>query len=91
MSARKKQKTVSSEETSRIIERKFYARVGLLGNPSDVYFGHTISFSLGNFWATVRLQPSEDLVIQPHPTHDLVRFSSLDHLVRFYVIIISNG
>ncbi|PIA38830.1 hypothetical protein AQUCO_02700196v1 [Aquilegia coerulea] len=82
MSARKKQKTVRAEETSEIIERKSYARVGLLGNPSDVYFGHTISFSLGNFWATVQLQPSEDLVIQPHPTHDLVRFSSIDHLVN---------
>ncbi|KAF9608923.1 hypothetical protein IFM89_012091 [Coptis chinensis] len=65
-----------------MIEHKSYARVGLVGNPSDVYFGRTISFSLGNFWASVRLQPSDDLVIQPHPNHDLVRFNSLDHLVN---------
>lgn len=65
-----------------LIEHKAYARVGLLGNPSDVYFGRTISFSLANFWASVRLQPSDDLVIQPHPLHDLVRFHSIHHLVR---------
>nr|XP_010922449.1 glucuronokinase 1 isoform X1 [Elaeis guineensis] len=62
------------------IERRAYARIGLLGNPSDVYFGRTISFSLGNFWATVRLEPSEHLVIRPHPTHDLVSFTSIHHL-----------
>ncbi|PON36627.1 Mevalonate/galactokinase [Parasponia andersonii] len=64
------------------IERKACARVGLLGNPSDVYFGRTISFSLGNFWASVRLEPSDELMIKPHPTHDLVNFRSLDHLVH---------
>ncbi|KAK9925384.1 hypothetical protein M0R45_033708 [Rubus argutus] len=64
-----------------VIEHRAYARVGLLGNPSDVYYGRTISFSLGNFWASVRLQPSDQLVIQPHPTHDLVVFRSLTHLV----------
>ncbi|RVW29393.1 Glucuronokinase 1 [Vitis vinifera] len=68
--------------SSASIEHKAYARVGLLGNPSDVYYGRTISFSLGNFWASVRLQPSEDLVFLPHPTHDLVQFRSLDHLVN---------
>ncbi|EEF40976.1 ATP binding protein, putative [Ricinus communis] len=70
------------EEKSTAIEHKAYARVGLLGNPSDVYYGRTISFSLANFWASVRLQPSDDLIIQPHPKHDLVRFSSIDHLVN---------
>ncbi|MQM09125.1 hypothetical protein Taro_041991 [Colocasia esculenta] len=64
------------------IEHRAYARVGLLGNPSDVYYGRTISFSLGNFWASVRLEPSRELVIRPHPVHDLVHFDSLDRLVR---------
>ncbi|KAI5341255.1 PREDICTED: glucuronokinase [Prunus dulcis] len=72
----------AKSETASLIEHRAYARVGLLGNPSDVYFGRTISFSLGNFWATVCLQPSDDLVIQPHPIHDLVVFKSLDHLVN---------
>ncbi|KAJ8750109.1 hypothetical protein K2173_014024 [Erythroxylum novogranatense] len=65
-----------------VIEHKAYARVGLLGNPSDVYYGRTISFSLGNFWAAVKLEPSDDLFIKPHPKHDLVQLSSLDHLVN---------
>ncbi|XP_062105626.1 glucuronokinase 1-like [Humulus lupulus] len=64
------------------IEHKAYARVGFLGNPSDVYYGRAISFSLGNFWASVRLEPSDELIIRPHPTHDLVNFRSLDHLVH---------
>ncbi|KAG6506179.1 hypothetical protein ZIOFF_031497 [Zingiber officinale] len=49
-------------------------------NPSDVYFGRTISLSIKNFSATVRLEPSRDLVIRPHPFHDLVSFSSTQHL-----------
>ena len=66
-----------------IIEHKAYARIGLLGNPSDVYYGRTISLNISNFWASVRLEPSSDLVIVPHPTHDLVKFGSLSHLVLF--------
>uniref|UniRef100_A0A2N9I3N2 Uncharacterized protein n=1 Tax=Fagus sylvatica TaxID=28930 RepID=A0A2N9I3N2_FAGSY len=64
-----------------VIEHKAYARVGLLGNPSDVYYGRTISFTLANFWASVQLRPSDHLFITPHPTHDLVQFQSLNHLV----------
>ncbi|KAI9072137.1 hypothetical protein K1719_045914 [Acacia pycnantha] len=67
---------------SNTIEHRAYARVGLLGNPSDVYYGNTISFSIANFWASVRLQPSDELIITPHPTHDLVHFRSIDHLVN---------
>ncbi|KAK6928408.1 GHMP kinase N-terminal domain [Dillenia turbinata] len=65
-----------------IIEHKSYARIGLLGNPSDVYFGKTISFSLGNFWAEVKLKPSDELKIEPNPHHDFVNFKSLNHLVK---------
>lgn len=70
-----------------VIERRAYARVGLLGNPSDVYYGRTISISLGNFWASVKLEPSDNLMILPHPAHDLVQFDSLPHLVRFHSTI----
>uniref|UniRef100_A0A0A9GCA3 Uncharacterized protein n=1 Tax=Arundo donax TaxID=35708 RepID=A0A0A9GCA3_ARUDO len=63
------------------VERRAYARVGLLGNPSDVYGGRALSFTIADFFATVRLRPSPDLLIQPHPHHDLVAFPSLPHLV----------
>ncbi|XP_039810694.1 glucuronokinase 1-like isoform X3 [Panicum virgatum] len=62
-------------------ERHAYARVGLLGNPSDVYNGKALSFTITDFSATVRLRPSPELLIQPHPHHDLVAFPSLPHLV----------
>ncbi|KAL9666729.1 hypothetical protein QQ045_001067 [Rhodiola kirilowii] len=65
-----------------VIEHEVYARIGLLGNRSVVYFGRTISLSLSNFLATVRLEPSEKLIIEPHSTHDLMHFNSLDHLVN---------
>ncbi|OIW12372.1 hypothetical protein TanjilG_04121 [Lupinus angustifolius] len=64
-----------------VISHKAYARIGLLGNPSDVYYGNTISLSLSNFYATVTLTPSLHLLIQPHPLHDFIQFSSLSHLV----------
>ncbi|CAM8986616.1 unnamed protein product [Rhodiola kirilowii] len=38
----------SSESTpseAAVIEHEVYARINLLGNPSDVYFGRTISLS----------------------------------------------
>jgi glucuronokinase len=73
---------MESLEELNYIEHRAYARVGLVGNPSDVYYGRTISFGLANFWATARLMQSEDLVIEPHPHHDLVKFNSLDHLVN---------
>ncbi|KAL8528104.1 hypothetical protein ACS0TY_005786 [Phlomoides rotata] len=72
---------MATDNTS-LIEHKTYARVGFLGNPSDVYYGRTISFSLGSFWASVKLEPSENLMILPHPVHDLVEFDSLTHLVN---------
>ncbi|KAK1359459.1 Glucuronokinase 1 [Heracleum sosnowskyi] len=70
------------ETGSAVIEHKAYARVGLLGNPSDVYYGRTISLGISNFWASVSLQPSDQLVIVPNPFHDLVQFHSLSHLVN---------
>jgi glucuronokinase len=40
--------------TQQTISSRVYARVGLLGNPSDGFYGKTISFSLANFFAEVR-------------------------------------
>ncbi|XP_073008891.1 glucuronokinase 1-like [Typha latifolia] len=73
---------MKEEEKAVVVERRAYARAGLLGNPSDVYFGKAISFLIENFWASVKLQPSRDLVIQPHPKHDLVAFDSIHQLVN---------
>ena len=47
-----------------IIESRTYARAGLLGNPSDGYFGKTISLIIKNFGAHISLYESPELVIE---------------------------
>ena len=48
-----------------IIRAKSYPRVGLVGNPSDGFFGKTISFAFSNFCAEVLLYESPELEILP--------------------------
>ena len=62
-----------------MIETYGYARAGLLGNPSDGYFGKTISFAMSNFRARVLLYPSGRLEIKPSKA-DLPVFENLDDL-----------
>jgi glucuronokinase len=47
-----------------IVESQAYARAGLLGNPSDKYFGKAISISIKNFRARVSLCQSPELQIE---------------------------
>src|SRR5450432_1919378 len=62
-----------------MIETYAYARAGLLGNPSDGYFGRTIAMSARNFRARVLLYPSARLEIRPSKA-DMPVFESLDDL-----------
>lgn len=62
-----------------IIETRAYARAGLLGNPSDGFFGKTISISVRNFGASVTLYESPELNIEPQP-QDTNQFRSVYHL-----------
>ena len=39
-----------------------YYRIGLVGNPSDGFYGKTIAMSISNFWADVTIAESEKLV-----------------------------
>ena len=64
-----------------IITAHAHARAGLVGNPSDGYFGKTISFIIRNFRATVRLWESPHFEIVP--THgDLTHFESVNEFLR---------
>lgn len=64
-----------------IITAKAYARAGLVGNPSDGYFGKTISFIIRDFNATVKLWESPHFEILP--THgDLARFESVNAFLK---------
>ena len=64
-----------------IITAHAHARAGLIGNPSDGYFGKTISCILRNFKAVVHLWESPHFEI--HPSHgDLGRFDNVNAFLR---------
>jgi len=48
-----------------IIRTRAYARAGFVGNPSDGYFGKTMSFTFRNFYAEVVMYPSQYLELLP--------------------------
>ena len=62
-----------------MIETYAYARAGLLGNPSDGYYGKTIAFLVRNFRARVVLSSSARLEIKASKA-DMPVFESLDDL-----------
>ncbi|XP_056330390.1 uncharacterized protein LOC130242336 [Danio aesculapii] len=67
---------------SKPITCRSYARVGLMGNPSDGFNGKTIAMSISNFWAEVTLIESQTLVLLPHPLNDPTEFGGLQDLFR---------
>jgi len=69
------------ERAPAIIETYAYARAGLLGNPSDGYYGKTIAFLVRNFRARVLLYPSARLEIKAAKA-DLPVFENLEDLYR---------
>ena len=64
-----------------IIRTHGHPRAGLVGNPSDGYFGKTISFTFSNFAAEVTLYETPELEILPNQ-RDESRFGSIDALAR---------
>eukprot|EP00239_Pterosperma_sp_CCMP1384_P003867 CAMPEP_0197844330 /NCGR_PEP_ID=MMETSP1438-20131217/1313_1 /TAXON_ID=1461541 /ORGANISM="Pterosperma sp., Strain CCMP1384" /LENGTH=369 /DNA_ID=CAMNT_0043455057 /DNA_START=85 /DNA_END=1194 /DNA_ORIENTATION=+ len=59
------------------LKHRVYARVGLLGNPSDGFNGRTISLSLENYYAEVTLTPARKVELIPNPECDPSQFDSL--------------
>ncbi len=64
-----------------LLRRRAYARAGLVGNPSDGYFGKTISLTLKNFWAEVVLYEWDEIEIVLSQD-DRSRFGSVQDLVH---------
>jgi glucuronokinase len=62
-----------------ICEATAYARAGLVGNPSDGYFGKTISFIIRDFAAKVSMYESPDLEIVPS-FQDRFKYASMREL-----------
>ncbi|CAL1570848.1 unnamed protein product [Knipowitschia caucasica] len=72
--------TKQQDNPAKPISCKSYARVGLMGNPSDGFNGKTIAMTISNFWAEVTLTESQTLVLVPHPLNDPTEFGSLQDL-----------
>ncbi len=72
-----------------MIIKEAYARAGLIGNPSDGYYGKTISLSIKNFRARVTLYESPRLHILPS-LKDRSEFENIEdflqsvHLYGYY-------
>jgi glucuronokinase len=64
-----------------IIQTQAFARAGLIGNPSDGYFGKTISFIIKNFSAKVTLYESPRLTILPQRS-DRLEFADFGELLE---------
>jgi glucuronokinase len=64
-----------------LIKTKAYARAGLVGNPSDGYYGKTISFIIRNFAAEITLYESPELIIEPNQRDHSV-FGSIEELAQ---------
>lgn len=62
-----------------IIRTKGHPRAGMIGNPSDGYFGKTISFAFSNFAAEVVLWETPELEVLPSQ-RDHSRFESIRSL-----------
>ena len=64
-----------------LIRKKAYERAGLVGNPSDGYFGKTISFIVRNYCAEVSLFETPELRIEPNERDHSV-FDGIESLAR---------
>ncbi|MBN1866384.1 GHMP kinase [Candidatus Sumerlaeota bacterium] len=64
-----------------IVKKTAYARAALVGNPSDGYFGKTISVILKNFRAEVAIFESPELKIEPNRS-DHSAFKSMADLAE---------
>lgn len=64
-----------------MIRTRAFARAGLIGNPSDGYFGKTISFIIKNFSARVTLYESPRLTILPQRS-DRLEFADFGELLE---------
>ena len=63
-----------------MISHRTYSRIGLMGNPSDGFFGKTLSCCIRNFHSQVVLMESLRVKIISHSIHDPTEFSNLDEL-----------
>ncbi|KAJ3296191.1 hypothetical protein HK104_001879 [Borealophlyctis nickersoniae] len=81
--------SASLTSSSSTITARSYARAGLIGNPSDGFYGKTISVLLSNWFAEIVLIPNasalnSSISIVPNPTCDPLCFASIRAVGRAY-------
>lgn len=64
-----------------LIKTHSYARAGFVGNPSDGYYGKTVSFTFSNFKAEVTMYETPELGFVPGDVDDAT-FASPDELLH---------
>ena len=64
-----------------LIKTKSFSRAGLIGNPSDGYFGKTISFTFQDFYAEVTMYETPGLGFMPGDVDD-AQFTSPEELLN---------
>ena len=47
-----------------------FARIGMMGNPSDGFHGKTVGTTVRNYWADAWMWPSDVIHLVPHPLYD---------------------
>jgi len=67
------------KKTDGMVRSRAYSRAGLVGNPSDGYFGKTISFTFSEFYAEVVLYESAHIELLPN-RRDRTVYADLPHL-----------
>ena len=65
-----------------IIREQAFSRAGLVGNPSDIFHGKTLSLLFDQFKAEVILYETPNLSIIPND-RDITLFKNLDDLIRY--------
>lgn len=68
-------------KSKEVIRARTYARAGLAGNPSDGFFGKTLSFTIQNFFAEVVVYPSQYLELLTGP-RDRTVYLDLNEMVK---------
>jgi glucuronokinase len=63
-----------------LLESSSHARAGLMGNPSDGYYGKTVAFTMAEFGAKVTMYESPEIQFLPAGEDDAV-FADLDAMV----------
>lgn len=72
---------IYGKKQAMLITTRSYARAGLLGNPSDGYFGKTVSFAFRNFAANLTLWESPEISFLPADVDDAT-FATHDALLK---------